>query len=207
MMLSPPRARWPQRCSPSGACPCRRSRRVGLLHNLPPEQVGRFLTRCDRVRRAAGRRWFRGPDASAAAEPVGRAIGSGAADNPRSLILADCRLRSRSRLDGRRARSSCAGIGGSRLGGAAPRRRSRERARAGRLCGRRARLHDPGRRVFPRKRLADGGSRAALAGARLGRGPSSAARAAPRRARHRRRRAGPADLQSGSLALCACRTL
>ena len=43
-MFSPPPAPWRRRCSPFGACRCRCDQRIGLLHNLPPEEVGRFLT-------------------------------------------------------------------------------------------------------------------------------------------------------------------
>ena len=79
--------------------------RIGLLHNLPPEAGRPFPHGRDRLWPAAGSRWFRGPGASAAAEPVGRPVGGGAADPSRRLVLANCRLRSRSRLDGRRAGS------------------------------------------------------------------------------------------------------
>jgi uncharacterized membrane protein len=167
--------------------------RTGLLHNLPPEQVGRFLTVAIAFGLLLGAGGFA---ALARVLRPSRWAALSAAAPPILLALSYWRIAAFGLdLDWTVVALALAALelAAACWAAPAPRRRSRKRAGAGRLCRRRARRHDPGRHVFLRKRLVDGGSRAALAGARLGRGPPAAACAAPCRARHRRRRAGPAD--------------
>ena len=96
-----------------------------LLHNVPPEQVGRFLSVAIRFGALWGQRISRG-DERCSAEPVGRAVGSGATGHPRHRPLADRVFRGRYRLDGDRARPRRPPIGCRRMGGKAPGRHGAE---------------------------------------------------------------------------------
>ena len=178
--------------------------RIGLLHSVMPERVGEFMTTAMIFGVLLGGGGF---VAMGGARRPGRWAVLSAAAPPIILAIVYWRVQRwpRYRVERRRSRPRRARAGRRRMGIKAPQRRHRERDRAGRLCRRGARQHDPGGGDRSRKRLADGRAGLASAGIGLGRRALAAAGVAASGARRRRRGVGPAGAEPGDPALPAVR--